>query len=74
MRSAARARREASGRGRAMTQVRGASSSSGQSKASAWTSWGKASVTAPVSAGEVSTRMAAGSASMSISGRSMRSK
>ena len=30
-----------------MTQVRGARSSSGQSQASAWTSWGSASVTAP---------------------------
>ena len=46
--------------GRGTYQVRSAKRSSGQSWASACTSCGSASVTAPVSAGSVSTRIAAG--------------
>ncbi len=63
-----------SGSGRGTGQTRSRNSSAGQSCASAWTSWGKASVTAPVSAGSVSTRMAASIAEGSCSGRQMRSK
>ena len=58
----------------AMCQTRLANSSSGQSYASAWTSCGSASVTAPVSAGSVSTRIAASSADGSCSGRLTRSQ
>jgi hypothetical protein len=49
-------------------------SSSGQSYASACTSWGSATVTAPVSAGSVSTRIAPSSACGNCSGRHTRSK
>ena len=70
----ARASAAGSGTGRGMCQTRLANSSSGQSNASAWTSWGRATVTAPVSAWSVSTRMAASSAAGSISGRHTRSK
>ncbi len=57
-----------------MCHTRLAKSSSGQSSASACTSWGRAIVTAPVSAGSVSTRMAASREGMSCSGRLTRSK
>jgi hypothetical protein len=63
-----------SGTGLAMCHTRGANSWPGQSYASACTSWGSASVTAPVSAGSVSTRIARSSALGSCSGRQMRSK
>jgi hypothetical protein len=46
----------------------------GTSNASAWTSCGNASVTAPVSDGLVSVRIAASAAGMTCSGRSIRSK
>ncbi len=72
--SAARASAARSGRGLGMCQTRSANSSSGQSHASACTSCGSASVTAPVSAGSVSTRMAASSADGSCSGRLIRSQ
>ena len=55
-------------------QTRGANSSAGQSHASVCTSCGSASVTAPVPAGSVSTRMAASRADGSCSGRQTRSK
>ena len=58
MTSAAAAIRATSGSGRATCQVRSANSCSGQSSASAWTSCGSEIVTAPVSAGSVSTRIA----------------
>ena len=48
-----------SGRGRRRCQTFGAKKASGQSKASACTSCGSEIVTAPVSAGSVSTRIAA---------------
>ncbi len=51
MASAARASSVTSGLGRGTTQVRSSNSSSGKSHASAWTSWGRQSVTAPVSDG-----------------------
>ena len=57
-----------------MCQTRFANSSSGQSNASACTSCGSAIVTAPVSAGSVSTRIAPSRACASISGRHTRSK
>ena len=63
-----------SGSGRATCQTRLANSSTGQSYASACTSCGKQTVTAPVSAGSVSTRIAASSADGSCSGRHTRSK
>jgi hypothetical protein len=72
--STARASAAASGSGRPTCQVRSANSSTGQSKASACTSCGKHSVTAPVSAGSVSTRIADNRAPGSCSGRQMRSK
>ena len=71
---AARASAAGSGTGRGTCQTRGANSSPGQSKASVCTSCGRAIVTAPVSAGSVSTRMAASSADGSCSGRQTRSK
>ncbi len=75
-RSTATARSSAagSGSGRGTYQVRSVKSSSGQSWASACTSCGSASVTAPVSAGSVSTRIAASSADGSCSGRLIRSQ
>jgi hypothetical protein len=63
-----------SGTGRGICQTRPANSSAGQSQASAWTSAGSASVTAPVCAGSVRTRVAASSAEGSCSGRQIRSK
>ena len=66
--------RRASGTARGTVQARSARNSSGQSNASAWTSCGKASVTAPVSAGLVSTRIAASAAGITCSGREIRSK
>ena len=71
---AARATAAWSGGVRGTGQIRSRNSSSGQSCASACTSCGSARVTAPVSAGSVSTRMAASSAEGSCSGRQMRSK
>ena len=69
MTSAAAATRAASAGGRATCQVRSAKSSTGQSYASACTSCGRATVTAPVSAGSVSTRIALSRADGSCSGR-----
>ena len=63
-----------SGSGLATRQTRSAKSSTGQSKASACTSWGSAMVTAPVSTGSVSTLIAPSSADGSCSGRVTRSK
>ena len=54
--------------------MRGSRNASGTSNASVWTSSGMASVTAPVSAGSVSTRIASSAAGTSCSGRSIRSK
>src|SRR5207302_904750 len=54
--------------------TRRSNSASGYGKASAWTSCGRASVTAPVSAGDVRTRIASGSAAMICSGRLIRSQ
>ncbi|GAB3906658.1 hypothetical protein GCM10027612_78340 [Microbispora bryophytorum subsp. camponoti] len=71
---AALARAAGSGTGRATCQTLRENSSSGQSYASACTSCGSASVTAPVSAGSVSTRMAPSSAAGSCSGRLTRSQ
>lgn len=74
MAATARASAARSGTGRAMCQTRLANSSSGQSQASACTSWGKATVTAPASDGSVSTRIAPSSAAGNCSGRQTRSK
>ncbi len=63
-----------SGSGRATCQTRFSNSSTGQSYASACTSCGKHRVTAPVSAGSTSTRIAASSAEGNCSGRQIRSK
>ena len=52
-----------------MCQTRFSNSPSGNSKASAWTSWGSARHTAPVSAWSVSTRVPSSSAPASCSGR-----
>ena len=57
-----------------MCQTRLSNSATGQSYASACTSCGKHRVTAPVSAGSVSTRIAASRAAGSCSGRQIRSK
>ena len=73
-RVAARRRSSASGRGLGIVHTRGSNSASGYGKASAWTSCGRASVTAPVSAGDVRTRIASGSAAMICSGRLIRSQ
>ena len=70
----ARANASGSGTGRGTCHTRGANSSSGQSYAWACTSCGSAMVTAPVSAGSVSTRAAPSSAAGSCSGRHTRSK
>ena len=72
--SAARASTAGSGSGRAMCQTRRANSSTGQSCAWACTSCGRQTVTAPVSTGSVSTRIALSSAAGSCSGRQTRSK
>ena len=72
--SAARAITAVSGSGRETCQTRLANSSTGQSYACACTSCGKQTVTAPVSAGSVSTRIAEISAAGSCSGRQIRSK
>ena len=66
--AAASASGAGSGSGRRTCQTRRSNSSSGQSNASACTSWGSASVTAPVSAGSVSTRIAASSARRELLG------
>ena len=70
----ARSRAAFSTAGRRTCHTRLRKNSSGQSKASACTSWGMAMVTAPVSAGSVSTRMALSRDGISCSGRLMRSK
>ena len=70
--AAASASTSGSGSGRRTRHTRLANSSSGKSWASACTSCGSASVTAPVCAGSVSTRIAASSALASCSGRSIR--
>ena len=57
-----------------MCHTRLANNSSGQSWASACTSCGNANVTAPVSAGSVSTRIAPSNAAGNCSGRHTRSK
>ena len=57
-----------------MCHTRFANNSSGQSWASACTSCGSARVTAPVSAGSLSTRIAPNNAAGSCSGRHTRSK
>ena len=57
-----------SGTGRRTRHTRCSNSSSGKSNASACTSCGSASVTAPVSAGSVSTRIAASSAGTQLLG------
>ena len=62
------------GCGRRTRQTRRSKNRSGQSKASDWTSSGREIVTAPVSAGSVSTRNASGRDARSCSGREMRSK
>ncbi len=67
--STARAIAVASPRGLAIVQTRGSKNCAGYSNASVCVSCGKASVTAPVSAGEVSTRMASGSAVSNCSAR-----
>ena len=72
--SAASASRSGSAGGRATCQTRRAKNASGQSNASAWTSCGSESVTAPVAAGSVSTRIAASADGISCSGRLMRSQ
>ncbi len=63
-----------SGAGRRTDHTRSVKNSSGQSYASACTSCGRARVTAPVSAGSVSTRMAFSAEGISASGRWIRSK
>ena len=68
-RSAAR-----SARARGTYQVRSRNSAVGKSQASAWTSCGRASVTAPVSAGLVRVRIASSRAVGSWSGRLIRSQ
>ena len=70
------ARRSAprSARARGTYQVRSRKSGPGKSQASAWTSWGRLSVTAPVSAGLVRVRIASSRAVGSWSGRLMRSQ
>jgi len=72
--STARARAAGSGTGRPTCQTRLRNRSTGKSKASAWTSCGRQSVTAPVSAGSVSTRIAASRDGISCSGRLIRSQ
>ena len=72
--STARPSAAGSGTGRGTNQVRSVKNSCGQSWASACTSCGRARVTAPVSAGSVSTRIAASSADGSCSGRLIRSQ
>ena len=72
--AAASASRSGSAGGRRTCQTRRAKNSSGQSNASACTSWGSESVTVPVSAGSVSTRIAASADDSSCSGRLMRSQ
>ena len=68
--------RQRLGRGRLAVDGPGArlEERAGTSNASDWTSSGRASVTAPVSAGSVSTRIASSAAGISCSGRSTRSK
>ena len=63
-----------SARSRGTIHVRGANNSSGKSKASACTSCGSATVTAPVSPGDIRTRIASTSDGASCSGRLMRSQ
>ena len=63
-----------SGLGLGMCHIRFLNKSAGKSKASACTSCGMARVTAPVSAGEASTRIASGRAKMACSGRLSRSQ
>jgi hypothetical protein len=60
--------------GRRITQSRSANNSAGQSYACDCTSCGSDSTTAPVSAGSVNTRIAAGNAVNNASGRLIRSK
>jgi hypothetical protein len=72
--SAARATASGAGGRRQIVHTRDSMNDSGTSKASVWRSSGSASVTAPVSAGSLSTRMASSAEGTSCSGRSMRSK
>src|SRR5215218_5424907 len=72
--SAAASRKDLSGSGGGTCQTRFFNKSVGQSYASACTSCGKHSVTAPVSAGSVNTHIAESKADGSCSGRQMRSK
>ena len=74
MAAAASCTSSGSGAGRGTRQTRRANSSAGQSNASVAVSCGSASVTAPVAAGSVSTRMACSKAVGSCSGRQIRSK
>ena len=74
MRSTARSSEAGSTGGRRTCHTRLRNISTGKSKASAWTSWGIARTTAPVSAGSVSARIACMSEGSSCSGRLMRSK
>src|SRR3954469_23622351 len=67
-------RSDRSGRDLGMLQVFFSNRWAGKSKASACTSWGMARVTAPVSAGEVSMRMALGRAAINCSGLLIRSQ
>ncbi|GAQ68197.1 hypothetical protein SsS58_08656 [Streptomyces scabiei] len=72
--AAARSTAAGSGTGRPTCHTRRRKKETGQSWASACTSCGSARVTAPVSTGSVSTRIAARAAGMSCSGRETRSK
>ena len=71
--STARASASGAGGWRYTVHTRGSRNASGTSNASACTSSGIASVTAPVSAGSVRTRIASSAAGISCSGRSTRS-
>ena len=57
-----------------MCQIRGSRNAAGKSNTSAWASWGSARTTAPVSAGDVRTRIASIAPVMSCSGREIRSQ
>ncbi len=74
IRLAASATTDGSAGARGMCHTRSRKNSTGKSWASAWTSVGRASVTAPVSAWSVSTRIASGAAQSNCSGRSIRSQ
>src|SRR6476660_529751 len=74
IRVAASLRSALSGRVRGIVHTRLRKNSCGKSNAYACTSWGMDKVTAPVSAGDVSTRMASGNEVRSCSGRWIRSQ